>query len=251
LLAYRFDHLLVSQAPLAAHAWRQTDSSYIDLSGGYEAFVQERTAAGSRLVTETLRKMRKAERELGPLRLVPFSDDRDVFDAMLRWKREQYRRIGSIDHLAEAWKIAVLERIWRTRSEHFSGMLSALYIGDRLAAAHLGMCSRGVLHCWFPAFPHDDPQLAKYSPGTALWLMLAQRAGQLGLRRFDMGKGDESYKRRLMNGSTPIAEGAVDRRIVSGTLLRGWHGMRELVRRSPLKRPAQGVLRRFRAWKGG
>jgi CelD/BcsL family acetyltransferase involved in cellulose biosynthesis len=251
LCELQFDHLLAAQQPLAAHAWRTVDSPYIELAGGFEAFCRQRSEAGSRLVPETLRKMRKAEREAGPLRLAPYCDDREAFDAMLRWKREQYHRIGAVDHLSQPWRIAVLERIWRTRGDDFSGMLTALYIGDELAAVHLGMFSRGVLHCWFPAYGADDPRLAKYSPGIILWVLLAQQAEQLGLRRIDLGKGEERYKRELMTGATRICEGAVDVRRVSAALRRSWHGLRELVKRSPLKRPVQGVLRTWRSWAAG
>jgi CelD/BcsL family acetyltransferase involved in cellulose biosynthesis len=248
LAAYRFDHVLASQTALGRHAWRTVDSPLVDLSAGFESYCRNRTEAGSRLVAETLRKMRKAEREIGPLRLEPWCDDPAVFDAALRWKREQYRRIGAVDHLAEPWRSDVLRRIWGMRGEEFSGMLSALYLGDQLAAVHLGMFSRGVLHCWFPAYGADDNQLARYSPGIMLWVMLARESQALGIRRIDLGKGDERYKRELMTGATQIAEGAVELRHVSAALRKSWHGLRELVKRSPLRRPVQGVLRKWRSW---
>lgn len=249
--AYRFDHLPMTQTVLAAYRWRTADSPLVDLSQGFEGFAANRAAAKSRIVSDTLRKMRKAEREAGPVRLVPFSDDEAVFAATLRWKREQYRRIGAVDHLADAWKIDVLRQIWRTRTDDFRGMLSALYIGDELAAVHFGMLSHGVMHCWFPAYPADDSQLARYSPGIMFWIAIAQESQALGIHRLDLGKGEEPYKRRLMTDATLLAEGCVDLRPVSSLVNRGWHGLREFVKRTPLRRPVQGALRRVRSWQRG
>ena len=55
----------------------------------------------------------------------------------------------------------------------FQGVLSGLYIGEKLVAAHFGMRSRRVLHWWFPAY---DPELGKYSPGAQLLLELSRAA---------------------------------------------------------------------------
>ncbi|MEQ8787169.1 MAG: GNAT family N-acetyltransferase [Pirellulaceae bacterium] len=248
--AYRFDHVPMSQTVLSGYRWRESDSPYVDLSAGFEEFTADRARAGSRVVSDALRKMRKAEREVGPIRLEAFSDDEQVFEATLRWKREQYGRIGAIDHLRESWKRDVLREIWKTQTEHFRGMLSALYIGDQLAATHLGMLSHGVLHCWFPTYPADDT-LARYSPGIAFWIKLAQQATELGIHRLDLGKGEEPYKQRLMTGAVLLAEGCVDLRPVSSVVNRGWHGLREFVKRTPLRTPVQRALRGLRSWQRG
>jgi len=48
--------------------------------------------------------------------------------------------------------VALLERVHRHSSDRMTGVLSALWAGDRLAAVHLGMRSPKVLHFWFPTF---------------------------------------------------------------------------------------------------
>ena len=90
-------------------------------------------------------------------------------------------------------------------------MMSALYMGDVLAAVLLSMRSYGVLHAWFSAY---RPDFAPLSPGLILWLELARLCPELGIRRIDMGKGPEEYKRHLMSGAIDVAEGSVDLRPV-------------------------------------
>ena len=122
--------------------------------------------------------------------------------------------------LAFDWTVALLERVLAARGEAFSGMMSALYMGDVLAAVLLSMRSYGVAHAWFSAY---RPNFAPLSPGLILWLELARLYPQLGIRRIDMGKGPEEYKTHLMSGAIDVAEGSVDFRPA------GAHGAAELV----------------------
>ena len=127
-------------------------------------------------------------------------------------------------------------------------MLSALYVGDRLAAAHMGMRSASVWHYWFPAY---DPELSKYSPGLILLLRMAQAAPSLGLRVIDLGKGSTLYKDRLMSGEVPLAEGRVELPSLATAVRRLRRGTEAWVRRSPLVGVARGpgrLLKRAERW---
>jgi CelD/BcsL family acetyltransferase involved in cellulose biosynthesis len=234
LSGWRFDHLLASQEPLRRFHWTEAPSPYIDLADGFEAYRQQRKDAGSREIEQILYKARKAERRLGPLRFEFQASDEAPFAALLRWKAQQYRATGQQDITAIPWIVRFLDRIRHARGERFSGLMSALYIGDRLAAVHFGMRSSTVLHYWFPAY---DPELAFFSPGQLCIIELARAAASQGVRRIDLGKGEEAYKSRLMSGSTPVAEGAVDLRPLVGTAGRRWFQLRNWARRSPLRRP--------------
>jgi CelD/BcsL family acetyltransferase involved in cellulose biosynthesis len=110
------------------------------------------------------------------------------------------------DIFIHPWVVNLLRLIHATQHEEFAGMLSALYAGDELVAAHFGMRSRTVWHYWFPCFRRE---FAKYSPGLVLLLEMIRSAPPLGVRLIDFGKGDNLYKRRFMNTAIPIAEGAV------------------------------------------
>jgi CelD/BcsL family acetyltransferase involved in cellulose biosynthesis len=93
-----------------------------------------------------------------------------------------------------------------------------------------------------------DVSLAKWSPGSMLLLQTAQSAQESGIRRIDLGKGPERYKQQLMSGATEVAEGSVDLRPMTAAIQRSWRRTRELVRASPLRAPAQYVIRNARAW---
>jgi CelD/BcsL family acetyltransferase involved in cellulose biosynthesis len=126
----------------------------------------------------------------------------------------------------------------------FRGMLCAVYFGERLAAARFGLRSGNVLHGSIMAY---NPELASYSPGSILLVQTARAAQDLGISRIDLGKGPEQYKQQFKSGETTVAEGAVDMRLTA-TIRKGWRCTREIVRASPLRAPAQRVIRSARAW---
>jgi CelD/BcsL family acetyltransferase involved in cellulose biosynthesis len=245
LAAWNFDHLPASIGEFAKHGWRASMSPYLDLSAGFEAYAAERRQAGTDKIRKTMGLGRKMAAEVGTLRLVPHTAEPEVFARLLEWKRDQYRATGVPDALAAPWKRDLLERLVAVRLEKFAGMLSAMYAGDVLVAVHLGIRTEHVLHAWFPAY---NPAYCKYSPGSILWVELARSAAEMGIRRIDLGKGSESYKQQFMSGATPLTEGRVDVRRVSRWLRQGWQKVRERIRSSALRRPAEVVMRMISPW---
>jgi CelD/BcsL family acetyltransferase involved in cellulose biosynthesis len=245
--AWVFDKLLASQAPFRAHQGLTCDSPFIDLRDGFDAYQAERRRQGSETLVQAQRKARKIERELGPLRFAYHVADRRLFETLLEWKVEQYRRIGAPNYLAPAWTTALLERLRQRQSPEFGGRLSALFAGDRPVALHLGLYSHAVFHVWYPAY---DRALARYSPGLVFWLELLRAAAAQGIARIDLGRGDERYKSSLQTGVTRLAEGAVDLRPFAGSLRRGWLRARAAVRASPLRGVGRAVMHYARRWLG-
>ncbi len=243
LVAWKFDHLLADQRPLLPFHWAVAASPYLDLTDGFEGWRRRQREHGSRQIEAILYKRRRAERRFGPVRFELHTMEEAPFQALLRWKSAQYRATGQPDLTRSPKVVALLERVRHERRHGCAGTLSALWIGDRLAAVHLGMRSPTVLHYWLPAF---DPELNAASPGTLCLLEIARAAAGEGMLRVDLGKGEEPYKRWLASGATSVATGAVDLRSVAGTLDRGWFHVREWVRRSPLRRPLLGPVRWLR-----
>jgi CelD/BcsL family acetyltransferase involved in cellulose biosynthesis len=236
LSAWYFNHLIVAQSALAPFVWTINSSPYIDLSAGYDAYLGERRAAGAGDVMQTLNKRKKSERQFGSIRFELQSVDRAALHTLVSWKSQQYRESKVVSVFSYDWVTELLERLLAMpASADFAGMLSALYLGERLAAVHFGMRSRTAIHWWFPAY---DPQLGKYSPGSQLLLELARAAELLSIGRIDLGEGDEVYKKSFMNGATRIGKGSIDLRPARRTLWRWWHHTHQWVRESPLRRPA-------------
>lgn len=203
---WEFKHLLVSQRPLQKYHARRDCSPAVDLSMGYEAYARALRRNGSRVLGKVEYARRRLGREVGGLRYVAHTAEPEVFEALVGCKSAQYRRTGMPDIFTEPWVVDLLRRIQETRGEEFAGMLSALYAGGELVAAHMGMRSRSVWHYWFPCFRRE---FARYSPGLVLLVEMLRSAESLGVRLLDFGRGDNAYKRRFMNTAIPIAQGAV------------------------------------------
>ena len=234
LSAWRFDHLVASQETFRHCHWDVGGSPYMDLSGGWQAYEKRQLAVHKTSYKRMTTKLRQVNRELGEVRLDMLSADDTAFSSLIEWKRKQYQATGVADVLAVDWTVALLRRILTFKNEPFSGILSALYIGDSLAAVLLSMKSHGVLHGWFSAY---NPSFAQFSPGLILWLEMAKVAEKWGISRIDLGKGPEDYKKHIMSGSIAVAEGSVDTRKVVRILRRQWHRAYHWLRGTPLRGP--------------
>jgi CelD/BcsL family acetyltransferase involved in cellulose biosynthesis len=240
LAEWRFDHLPVAQAPCAPHHRGVAHSPVMDLSRGYERYAADRRAAGSEQIPKTAGLLRKLEREHGPVRFEFHAPDARSLQTLVSWKSAQYRACGKLDIFGIPWVAKVVETMHATRGPNFAGVLSALWLGERLIAAHMGLRSKTVWHYWFPAY---DPAYARYSPGLILLLKMAEHAASEGLATIDLGLGRALYKQRLMSGSIALAEGSVIASPVRAALAdlrarsEGW------LRRSPLFESARRVRR--------
>ncbi len=243
LRSFKFDHLPASQTTFAAAATGTAPSHRLDLSAGFAAYVEERRAAKSGEVKESQQKYRKLERDLGPVRVELDSRDRGAFDALIAWKREQYRRTGFSDVFAFEWALGLLERIWEQRSPGFAGLLSTLSVDDRLLSVHFGMRSATDLHWWFPAY---DVEFAKFGPGSMLLFEAARLAADAGVTAIDLGKGEEKYKTGFSSGAMTLIEGRVVRSRLTRAADDSWRSVRRWLKTSPLGAPARSAAKALR-----
>jgi CelD/BcsL family acetyltransferase involved in cellulose biosynthesis len=205
---WEFDHLLAGQHPFAPYHHVLRPSPVIDVSGGYDAWLEDRRRACKGTITAMGRKRRKLDREEGPVRFLFDAPNPELLDTLMRWKSAQYRRTGRSDRFARPATVRLVRELLQTREPGCTGTLSVLWAGDRPVAMHLGLRSGSMLACWFPTY---DVAVARYSPGLLLHLLMAEAAADAGLRRLDLGKGDEEYKTVLGNRQHLVAEGAVER----------------------------------------
>lgn len=248
LVAFDFHHLLATQSQFKSCHSVVEDSPLIDVSEGFEAYRAGRRAAGSEELQHTLRKERKLEREVGPISFCEHTDSGDVFDQLIAWKQQQYAASGMTDLFGFAWTRKLLEQILAAQSPEFRGRLATLHVGERLVAVHLGMQSGAVLHSWFPAYDHD---LSKYSPGLILLANLAKHAAAAGIRRIDLGRGDEQFKRSLGTGKVLVAEGTAELQSVVTLARQCWRTTRDWAKASPMwgaVHATTGWLRGLKDW---
>jgi CelD/BcsL family acetyltransferase involved in cellulose biosynthesis len=201
LLGWEFNHLPASQTWFRQWSTTEAESPVIELttwSGG-----------SPKLRDQAQNRLRKLEREVGP---VEFDfDSRSIadLDQCMAWKREQIERTGIYNVMASRngqWIKKLLTQLFELRDDRFSAPVSVLRAGGRTVAAHFGMRYAGALHYWFPAY---DTDLKVYSPGTILLLQIADRAKELGVTHIDLGRGESFYKDRVATGAVPLLEGRV------------------------------------------
>lgn len=246
--AWNFDHLLAEQTELRPFHSVVADSPYLHLTEGFDAYVRRCSKSGEREIRQTWRKLRRVVQEHGPLRLERHTKNDDVWRQLRIWKGMQYQQTGMLNILEVPWVAAVLERIRTIQTPGFGGVLSALYAGDNLLAAHLGMRSGPVTHWWFPAY---NREFARYSPGSLLLLQTAHSAPELGIGRIDLGRGPEPFKRLWGSDVTLVAEGQWGEAGMATALNSHWLKARHWLRHSPvydaLRTPLRWV-RPFRSW---
>jgi CelD/BcsL family acetyltransferase involved in cellulose biosynthesis len=243
LRGFRFDHLLASQSEWSTGVAKVHDSPCLDLSGGFEEYRNRRRQQGCVRIKQFLSKLRKLEREVGPVRFVPFTDDGNVFEQLIAWKSAQYHHAGLANLFRLPNVTLMLKELLKEQGPKFKGTLTALYAGETLAAVAYSLVGGGVWHICFPAYNFD---LEQYSPGALLITRLAQEASQLGITQIDLGKGEAKYKTVFATSAVRVAEGSLDR----SPMMRGfqslWLRTRDLVKSSPLYAPAKRPLRWLR-----
>lgn len=235
LSVWDFDHLLPQQQSFDPYITNRVGSPVMDLSSGFEAYVQRRRAEGSQQIPTIQRKARKAEREVGPIRYETHVTEPGIFDRLVEWKRAQYRETGVADVLGVQWTVSLLHHIWTTQTPGFAGVLSVLYFADQPVAVHLGMRSATAWHWWFPAYGKEH---SAYSPGLILLLRMAEAAPTLGVTRIDLGKGDANYKTSMMTHEEMLGEGRVEIPSLLTAARHAWHTTESWIRCSPLRHVA-------------
>ena len=248
LTAWDFSHLVASQPAFQPHHETVTNSLYMDLSSGFEAYQSACFTEKSKTLQTMFSKFRKIRREFAAPRFEAHTSDKSVLDTLIDWKMQQYQATKVTNVFSFPWTVELLKRVLDERTEAFGGMLSAVYLDDRLAAIMLWLRADGILQGWFSAY---NRAFYKYAPGMFLWMEIAKVAPSLGITRIDLGKGTEPYKARFMSGSIPVAEGRVECRPVSRVIRKVWRGTYRWTRSSPLRVPARAaarITRPFRYW---
>lgn len=196
---------------------------------------------GGEVASHSLKKLRKMGRNLGEVEFRaadPAVSSHDL-DRLLGWKRRQIDATHFYRVFEHAWIEPLLRRLVEPGNEVAGGVFSTLRVGGRLVAAHLGLRSDRVWHWWFPGYD-PDPELAKYSPGLMLMLLMIDAAPSLGIEWIDFGTGSEAFKARFANGAIALGQGGVTAGWMTRTLSAG----HALVARSARRHDTRWRLRR-------
>ncbi|WP_306323014.1 MULTISPECIES: GNAT family N-acetyltransferase [unclassified Streptomyces] len=246
LSVFEFDHLVEEQKPFARYVTGSFASPVLDLKdGGHESYAEWLRATYPGQAKTTLKKERRLSRNVGEMRFVYDERDPAVLRMLMRWKSAQYRRTGRMDRFARPWIVNLTDHLFQVREDHFTGVLSVVYAGERPVAAHFGPTSRTVFAAWFTAY---DPEFAYYSPGLLMHLRMVEAAGRQGIRLMDWGRGEKEYKDWLKTRELRVHEGFASRPHPAAAAHRLWRrpvrGLRNTVLAHPeLRERADRLLR--------
>jgi len=230
---FDFHSALASQT--AFHdAAEQIDGSWLlDLSEGFDAWLARRREVNSKAFRNIRARRRKLEEADGGFRFVMADTSMETFEAMFRWKREQYKRTGMFDVFSVAWTRKLLEAIRKRESEKFTGLCSSLYVDGKLSAVHFGMASDTVCHYWFPAYDED---MSRMSPGLLLLVEMAKTASGLGHQALELGPGKYTFKKDLASYQIGLASGYLSLPSIQTSLRHAAESVTRTVEAAPLGR---------------
>ena len=237
---YEFDHMREEVSRLERWIVARQQSPYMDVSGGLDGYLSRASRSGKDKVSEARRLHNKLEREHGTVRFVAHSDDADLLASLIAMKRRQYAETGARDYFAADHHLELVRRLLSLREDEFGGMLSAVYAGPDLLAAHFGLRAGRVLHWWFPAY---DPAFSRFSPGWVLLRAVIQEVSGLGVERIDLGRGIDDYKRRAMTGHELVSQGAVIRNPLRHRTASARRRFAEAAKSSPAAPALRSVVR--------
>lgn len=206
--AYDFDHLPSHFGPGLQLTDTSQASPQMNLSNGYNSCIAAKGESWKRGQRDLARKLRKMERELGPVRLEFSSESEDLFNRHAEMRNTLYLRMGLRADYCTGWEGEVLRSLRTADSPGFRSVLSIFFAGSQPVAAHFGLLSGDVFHWWFPAY---DLAAQRYSPGLQLIDHCARQAAIEGVSTIDFGKGDVRYKALFADHSVPMLKGSACR----------------------------------------
>jgi CelD/BcsL family acetyltransferase involved in cellulose biosynthesis len=218
--AYDFDHLPQHFGSGLKASDVGESSPQMDLSAGYENCIAAKGDSWKRGQRDMARKLRKMERELGPVRFEFSNESMDMFDLHAGMRNTLYRRMGLRSDYCTGWEGEVLRKLRTAESSQFRSVLNVLIADSQPVAAHFGIVSSGVLHWWFPAY---DVAVQRYSPGLQLIDACARQAANEQISIIDFGKGDDRYKALFADRSMPMVKGSACHQGSVAALARAGH----------------------------
>ncbi|TWU02734.1 GNAT family N-acetyltransferase [Stieleria varia] len=250
--AFDFHAMVGAEAEtLAPHSHGLIQSFRADVGDDSAAYLK-RLGKAHKTIGRQGQKTRKMEREIGPVSFVFDCRDTQLLHQTIQWKREQYQRTHILDLFSTQWTRTLMDELFVAdgapdNRERPRGILSVLYAGDRVVAAHYGLIENDLLHYWFPAY---TPEFSRYSPGTALFTAILTDATQNGIRCVDMGYGEQPYKLKQTDATGSVAFGCITR----SRFHRGWRAVEtaaiSTIKKMPLKESLKRVWRRIQPQAG-
>lgn len=245
-----FSNLVTAHPSSNGHVKTSDDGMIVDISSGWDGYEQNRRNAGSSVLKRVRKKYRKMQSDCQDVVFTPFTQDRDAFDTLLKWKRDQWHRTGSVDVMSKHWIQQVITESFNMHDSDFGGELFTLHANGRLAAAVFGLRYKTCLHAWFVGYCHEFEQ---HSPGLILFTEVLRALADAGYDHLDLGGGDYRFKHSLATDIRPAGPGFVGSTNLATASRAIQFFVREKMAHMPIGRakdwPAK-AMRRMDVWRG-
>jgi CelD/BcsL family acetyltransferase involved in cellulose biosynthesis len=216
-------HLVAGQEEFGLQAGAYQTGRITELAGGAAAYFAALLQRDRLLVRDTERRLRKAEKTHGALRLttmehIPFAK----ITQLIAEKREQYRRTRVPDAFTDGRNLRLIAAMNEAPAAECRLTLSRLEGGEHILAQHLGPRHHDVLSHWFPVYNNE---MRNVSPGRLLLWRMIERADEDGITLIDYGEGDALYKRELATAATRYGRAAWYSGGAYALLARSWQSV--------------------------
>ncbi len=241
--SWTFHQLVDPSGSVQPMAWQKADCQYINLAGGFGAYLQRQEQRTNKF-QKIANRMRKLEREVGPLEFVLHTTKEEVLAKLMEWKAAQFRRSLIVDIFRFDWVKQLLAKLVQTPSEAFQPQVSALCAGGHLVAAAFDLQFGSTIDAWLTAF---DRRFSVYSPGSILLQEKLKAYADLGISRYIMGTGQEDYKKSFITDALPMWKGTITQGSLCGTIQKHSHQTKQWLRTLPGTRWIRWPARLFKA----
>lgn len=240
LKSYAF-HALVpaTDEKIRPFAFRDLRTHHLDLSNGWDWY-RKWVHKHSSTVKRQGQKTRSLEKDFGPIRFEFDCPHGDVLERLIELKRAKYQRSKTFDILSVDWAANLLRELHLVKRPNFQGILQAMWAGDELVCVHFGMMTDDILHYWFPIY---DYKFSRYSPGTEMMMRVAENAASRGIKKLDLGYGDDQWKFKFCNGNQAVVNGQINFNSFELMLAQKRYELRNHLKQIPLKPLVKTVLR--------
>jgi CelD/BcsL family acetyltransferase involved in cellulose biosynthesis len=184
-----------------ASALDETAGHVVRLNGDWPHFAATRLHR-----SKDSRRKRRRLSELGDTRLVVARTTEDaapLLAAMVAQKSRRYVARRGADGFDRPGYRTYFSAMTERFLPHGAVHLSALMVGNAIAAAHWGLVMGGRFYCLMLSFDEQGPW-AKYSPGRLLVEDMIAWCYQNGISAFDLGFGEAAWKDLLCDQIVPM-----------------------------------------------
>ena len=214
LSALRFDRGTRELMPFSFQDEEKVDGVSVQVDD-FNLYMKSLETADKEFVKSVARSARRLNREIGTISFtLNAANPLAELETLMAAKSEQYRRTGAQDAFATPWRRQILARLSREPANSLCRpFLSSISCDGTWIASNLGFICAERLSICYPAY---NIAYRKYGPGHILFFHMIEHGVAQGIREFDFGPGEATYKLKYGGRIYARWKGALRRKSLRG-----------------------------------